>query len=241
VLDDLRERAGDAGIFLDFDGSLSPIVAHPELAGPVDGAREALAALVERYRLVAIVSGRPAEELVHRLDVAGLTYAGLYGIEEAADDLTVSLLPAVQRAAEGVDGARVEDKRVSIAVHYRQSRDPAAARRALVTALEPLAVDSGLKLAEGKKVLELVPVDVPLKGGAVERLARANGVAAALYAGDDVADLEAFAALDRLGASGVPTVKVAVLGDETPAELIASADIAVDGPSGLVEVLRRLA
>ncbi len=61
-----------------------------------------------------------------------------------------------------------------------------------------------------------------------------------LYAGDDLADVRAFEALDRLAAGGDVTVKVAVHGSETPTELTDAADIVVDGPAGLVGLLRRL-
>ncbi|MGH2488242.1 MAG: trehalose-phosphatase, partial [Candidatus Limnocylindria bacterium] len=81
----------------------------------------------------------------------------------------------------------------------------------------------------------------PRKGGAVERLVGEHALRAALFAGDDEADLDAFAALDRLRSNGLITVKVAVRGDETPPGLVDSADEVVDGPEGLVELLRQLA
>ncbi|MEX2274360.1 MAG: trehalose-phosphatase [Actinomycetota bacterium] len=240
MLGPLRERSDRAGVLLDFDGSLSPIVARPDDAAPVRGAREVLAALAARYRLVALVSGRPSDELVARIDVPGLAYVGLYGLEAAAPELTHALLPRVETAAAVVPEAWVEDKRVSVAVHYRQTSDPAGARRALVVALEPVAADAGMHLIEGKMVLELVPPDRPLKGGAVRDIVGAHGLEAVLYAGDDVADLDAFSTLDQLTTAGTHVVKVAVRGTETPAELLERADLVVDGPEGLVELLRSL-
>ena len=233
-------RAERPGVLLDFDGSLSPIVARPELAAPIAGAREALVGLVARYPLVAIVSGRSSDELARLLDVDGVTYRGLYGMEDAATDITLALLPSVERAAALVPEARVEDKRVSVAVHYRGAPDPVAARRTLASALGPIAAAAGLAVMEGKMVLELVPADRPMKGGAVERLARERELDAVLYAGDDVADMDAFAALERLSERGVLAVRVAVRGPETPQELVRRADIAVDGAGGLVELLRFL-
>jgi trehalose 6-phosphate phosphatase len=241
VLDALRDEAGRAGIFLDFDGSLSAIVARPELARPEEGAREVLAALVARYRLVAIISGRPADELARRIDVHGLTYEGLYGMDEAAADLTLTLLPEAERAASAVPEAWVEDKRMSVAVHYRQAPDPASARRRLVTTLEPVAAASGMRLVEGKKVVELVPNDRPMKGGALERLFGEAGLEAGLFAGDDVADVDAFAALERLASRGHLAIKVAVRGPEAPRDLLERADVIVDGPRGLIDLLGELA
>ena len=241
MIDALRERAARAGILLDFDGSLSPIVARPELAAPAEGVREALDALTGRYAVVAIVTGRRAEEVAELIAVPGVRYEGLYGLEHSAPELLFAILPEVERAAAAVPEAWVEDKGVSVAVHYRQAPDPPRARTALMAGLEPVAAGAGMVVVEGKMVLEVVPADHPMKGGAVERIAGEADLEAVLYAGDDVADLDAFAALDRLRDRGLVTMKVAVRGDETPAALVEAADVTVEGPPGLVELLGRLA
>jgi trehalose 6-phosphate phosphatase len=227
---------------LDFDGTLAEIVARPERARPVDGARDALVELVERYRTVAIVTGRRSEEVAALLDVPHVTYVGLYGLEDGANELVTAVVPRVQAATAEVKEAWVEDKGVSVAVHYRQARDSVSARAALMVALQPVATEAGLELIEGKMVLELVPPDRPLKGGAVERLAREHGLQALLYAGDDHADLAAFDTLDRLIASGDvrAAVRLAVRGPETPPELVNAADVVAEGPAELVELLRTL-
>ncbi len=226
---------------LDFDGSLAEIVARPELARAVEGAHEALTALVERYRVVAVVTGRRSEEIGGILRVPGLRLLGVYGLEgRGHTPLPPSLLEEARAAAAVVPVAWVEDKGATAAVHFRQAPDPAAAREALLRALAPVAEAGDLELVEGKMVVELMP-DRPRKGGAVLRLAEEGDLRGVLFAGDDVADLEAFEALDRLEARGVLAVRVAVRGPETPAELVSAADVVVDGPAGLVEFLRRLA
>lgn len=186
------------------------------------------------------MTGRRSEEVAALLDVPHVSYLGLYGFEDEAPELVAALVPSVERAAAIVPEAWVEDKGASIAVHYRQAPDPVPARAELVVALQPIATESGLDLVEGKMVVELVPSGRPMKGDAVERVAREHELAAVLYAGDDHADLEAFAALDRLAAFGAVAVRVAVRGDETPTELIEAADVVADGPLGLVELLRTL-
>lgn len=226
---------------LDFDGSLAAIAARPEDARPVEGAREALAALIGRYRVVAILTGRRSEEVAGLVDVPGLRYYGLYGMEEAAPELLTAVASLAEAAAAAVPGAWVEDKRASIAVHYRQATDPAGARVALVRSLREVASSAGLEVVQGKMVVELVPAGRPQKGGAVERVVGEHALRAALFAGDDEADLDAFVALDRLGSNGLLAVKVAVRGDETPPSLLESADVVVEGPEGLVELLRQLA
>ena len=204
------------------------------------GTRAELSRLAERYRLVAILTGRRSEDVTAVLDVPRVSVLGLYGFEQGPPPNAAATAAAARAAAEGVPEAWVEDKGVSLAVHYRQAHDPVQARRALLVALQPIAAGSGLDLIEGKMVLELVPAGRPMKGGAVERLASEHALEAMLYAGDDVADLEAFRALDALESQGIRTVRVAVRGRETPEALLEAADVVVEGPTGLVELLRSL-
>jgi len=228
-------------VLLDFDGSLAGIAARPELARPVEGAREALAALVGRFRVVAIVSGRRTAEVAHLVAVPGIVVCGLYGLEESSGRAPAAVSARVESAVAPVRGAWVEHKGPTLAVHYRRAADPGRARSALVSALRPIAKAAGLEIVEGKMVVELVPAGRPRKGGAVERLLVEHELSAAMFAGDDVADLEAFEALDRAARRGALTLKVAVRGPETPEELVRAADVTVVGPSGLVELLRLLA
>jgi trehalose 6-phosphate phosphatase len=97
----------------------------------------------------------------------------------------------------------------------------------------------GMKLMEGKRVFELAPSTSPSKGDVVRR--EGSGMEAVLYAGDDLADQTAFEAVDELAEAGVRTLKVAVSGAETPRTLIEAADITVEGPDGLLQMLGTLA
>lgn len=245
VLDALVERADRSGVFLDFDGTLSEIAAVPEAAIAVRGAAEALERLAERFRLVAVVTGRRVAEVEKRLDSPrGVRFYGLYGRESGADPSNAeplasraveAVLPRVLELAAAIPGSLVEPKGPNVAIHYRLSPDPEEARSALVEALAPLAAAVGMSLVEGKMVLELIPSGSPSKGDLVRREAR--GLDAVLYAGDDLADVEAFAALDDLAEAGVRTLKVAVGSRETPAALIDAADVTVEGPAGLLTML----
>jgi trehalose 6-phosphate phosphatase len=238
ALSAFRQREGRAGILLDFDGTLSPIVVRPDLAQIRPGAPEALRRLVGRYALVAVISGRTNSELRALVRVPGVRLVGSYGLGETA--LSPQVLDAVREAAAVVPGARMELKGASVAVHLRGVDDPQAAEELLRVPLSAIGKAHGLELINGKKVLELVPAGQPLKGGVVERLAAEAKLNAVLYAGDDLADLRAFAALDRLASTGVTTVKVAVRGAETPPALREAADVVVDGPADLVLLLNRL-
>jgi trehalose 6-phosphate phosphatase len=240
-LERVRRDPPHAAILLDFDGTLSDIVARPELARPVEGAREALTALAGRYGMVAVISGRPTEDVAELLGVPGVRYAGHYGAETGGGRLPDSVRNAVAAALRAVPAAWMDDKGSSIAAHYRQAPDPPAAREALAGHLRLVAEEHGLELLEGKMVLEVVPRDRPRKGQAVERLARERAARAVLFAGDDLADLEAFEALDRLRREGVWTVKVSVRGREVWPELLEAADLVVESPRLLVSTLAELA
>ncbi|MEO8477610.1 MAG: trehalose-phosphatase [Actinomycetota bacterium] len=230
---------GRVGILVDFDGSLSPIVARPELAQIREGARDALARLALRYAVVAVVSGRTRRELEDLIGVPGVRLAALYGIEDEAM-LPEGLEQRVSEIVSAIAGVRVEPKGGSIAAHYRATSDPSDAEARLAELLAPIAAEAGMELIAGKKVLELVPAGRPLKGGAVAAIVAEAELEAVLYAGDDLADLRAFETLDQLADKGIVTVKVAVHGPETPPALTAAADLVVDGPAGLVGLLRRL-
>lgn len=247
----IRSRPSEAGVLVDFDGTLSEIVPTPEEARPVTGASQVLGMLARTLGVVAVVSGRRAVEVAGLLGrPAGVRCFGLYGLEDEhgpADPAAAGLmerveglLPEVHRAAAGVSGARVEPKGLQVAVHYRGAADAESARRTLAERLGEVATRAGLRVLQGKKVLELAPDFGPTKGHVVDRLARDHELRGVLYAGDDVADRDAFEALDRLRAAGVDGVKVAVRSDETPEDLVSAADIVVDGPAGLIELLTGL-
>ncbi|MCJ7832245.1 MAG: hypothetical protein MUP92_02205, partial [Actinobacteria bacterium] len=121
-----------SAILLDFDGSLSEIVSRPELARPVDGAVAAVEALVPVFGLVAVVSGRPTDEVRSLLGVEGVHYEGSYGIGVAAAAPTDLPLAEVEQAAAATPGSMVEPKGVSVAVHYRGCSDTRAAREGLL-------------------------------------------------------------------------------------------------------------
>jgi trehalose 6-phosphate phosphatase len=233
-------------VVVDFDGTLSAIVTEPAAARPVAGAPEALTALVPRFGLVAVVSGRPVDFLVAHLP-AGLVLSGVYGLETVRGGERVDLPGAsawrdvvaevVRRAAAGgPTGMHVEPKGLSVTLHYRAHPE---AGPAVLAWVEAEAARSGLVPKPAKMSVELVPPVASDKGTAIERLVA--GLGAVLYIGDDRGDLPAFDALDRLAAEGVATVRAAVDSAEAPPDLVARADVVLDGPVAAVDLLRALA
>jgi trehalose 6-phosphate phosphatase len=245
---------GRAMIALDYDGVLAPIVADPTRAVPAPGAVETLRRLADRVGTLAIVTGRPAEVAVQLggLDsVPGLVVEGQYGAERwAAGELTTpadppevvaardALPPAL--AAAGADPAVwVEDKRLALVVHTRRTADPDGELARLRPQLARFAARYGLESHPGKMVLELRPPGFD-KGGVLRRLAADRSPAAVLFAGDDVGDLPGFEAVAELRGLGTPGLSVASASEEA-ADVAAAADLAVDGPAGVVALLTRLA
>lgn len=240
-------------IVSDFDGTLARIVDDPDSARPLPEAARTLAELGTRFGLVAVVSGRPASFLAEHLRASDSSpqaarLVGLYGLESVAPDGSVVTLPAAEpwravvadvadrAAAELGDPRAVERKGLTATFHWRRRPETEAKVDRLVA---ELAAETGLVPHPAKKSVELRPPIEVDKGTAVAGLVEGYSVAA--FLGDDLGDLPAFAALGALADSGAAAVvRVAVLSEETPAELLTQADLAVDGPEGVVDFLKRL-
>lgn len=239
-------RPAAAGLFTDFDGTLSAIAAEPDDAAPVAGAMAVLARLAGALDRVWVVSGRPVTFL-ERFVPAGIHLSGLYGLEASADGVRAdheaagtwrAVVAAVADEAEesGPGGLLVERKGLSVTLHYRQRPDLADEAHAYAT---DAALAAGLVLHEARMSVELRPPIETDKGTVVH--SAATGLDAVCFIGDDRGDLEAFDALDRLAADGMQAVRIAVTSAECPPELLARADLTVDGPAGVVEFLSWLA
>jgi trehalose 6-phosphate phosphatase len=254
----IRKAPRDAVVGLDFDGTLAPIVEDPTRARAHPGAAAALSRLSPLVGAIVIVTGRPAAVAVEYGGLAGLhglVVLGQYGLERWEDgELTVpepppgvaevrAKLPQVLAAAGAPEGALIEDKGHALAVHTRRCAEPQVALDRLRGVLEALAERTGLRVEPGRYVLELRPpgVDkgVAIRGLLAER-ARPGFPSAVLFAGDDLGDLAAYAAIDELREQGVPGVKVCSGSTEVTA-LAEQADLVVDGPAGVVDLLDRLA
>jgi trehalose 6-phosphate phosphatase len=242
---------------MDVDGTLAPIVDRPEDAAVPEETTRVLAGLASRYAVVACVTGRRALEARRMVGVPELIYLGNQGFElllpgddEPRPDPAAS--PGGERARkflEGLDlqkldrlGVRQEDKGPIQVLHWRGAADEAQAED-LVKSVAQLAVHANLIPLWGRKVLDLRPVSGIDKGSAVHRLLVEHApLDAAIFAGDDRTDLDAFRALTRL--AGTPrlgtAVRLGVFTEESPAEIETEADMVVEGTQGVLEVLRAL-
>jgi trehalose 6-phosphate phosphatase len=221
-----------AAIFLDVDGTLAPIVPDPADAIVPEPTRDELRRLAARYALVACVSGRPGERAREIVGVPELTYVGEHGLE---------LEPAAKEWAEAIHlfaertAWPAELKPLSAAFHYRMSADREGAR----SFLEDVAIAAradGFRTRWGRLVLEVLPPVDATKRSAVKHLLAAHNLHRGLYAGDDTTDLDGFSALDGLELG----IRVAVSSPEAPPDLAKQADLVVDSPAALAELLARL-
>jgi trehalose 6-phosphate phosphatase len=242
----LLEARGAAGIFTDFDGTLARIVDDPDAARPLPGAAETLGALARDFSVVGVVSGRPGEFLDRHFGGRGIRLWGLYGLQQVIDghvvedDDVARWRPVVEEVATLADaqtsgGMNVERKGASVTLHFRTAP---GAEDFVRRWAEGEAQRTGLQLLHARKSYELRPPVARDKGTVVE--AAASGLRAACFVGDDHGDLACFDALDRLAPLGLHAVRVAVQSAESPPELLARADVVVDGPEGALAWLQGL-
>ncbi len=256
-------RVGDRLLVaLDFDGTLSPIVDDPEVALIHERAGDLLVALSARVRTIAVLTGRPARQVLALggLDEVGdaigesgreLVVLGQYGNERwtssgrrvvspkppAGLASLIGDLPRLLRRAEATD-AWVEEKGLAVAVHTRRAADPVAAFDRLLPVLREAAAERHLSVEPGRYVIE-VRADGMDKGIALRSLVDQYDAGGVVFVGDDLGDVPAFEAVRELRAGGVPGLLVCSGSDEE-SRLRDLADAVVGGPDGVMDFLRDL-
>lgn len=192
-------------LFLDFDGTLAPISPHPAEAVLAPSTRRVVGRLARHPMVkVWVVSGRRVADVRKRVKVRGVRCIGLHGWERGYRKLreteTYRFIQGLRREVEarlaGFEGVWVEDKFISFVVHYRRAT---ARRKALAALRGALAhVQSKVRVLEGKKVWEILPLEIEGKGAAVRALLEPFGERVLpVYVGDDTTDESAFEALPR--------------------------------------------
>jgi len=242
-----------AGLLTDFDGTLSPIVADPALSRLADGASAALERLVDQLAVVAVVTGRAPLDARRMTGVQGLLVAGNHGMEwlEPSADVPApspgaagvrERIAVVLAAVPPLDGVTIEDKGLSATVHFRNAPDPSAARDAVIGALPDLGAE--LELRDGRMSLELRPVGLGDKGAATLAIIERYGLRGVVVMGDDITDLDMFAAVaEQREAGRLRGVIIGVGGAdaEVPPEVSAAADAVLDSPEAAARLLTDLA
>ena len=257
LLAPLREDPARAAILLDVDGTLAPIVQHPDDAHMPERTRRPLIDVARRYGLVGCVSGRRAADARRIVSLGTIAYLGAHGSEILRPGATTpevdgELQAWAQRvrafAAEAFTDdlrrlrVRLEDKESIVGLHWRGVPDEDAAFAAM-TGIALSAERAGYQTHWGRKVLEIRPPLRIDKGVGVVGLLRGTGLRTALYCGDDATDIDAFRGLDQLVEEGYleTAIRVGVRLDEGPSDLEREADAMVEGTDGVRELLNVLA
>lgn len=234
-------------VLLDFDGTLSDIVGDPGSATLIPGARAMLEALAARCP-VAVISGRSLTDIRDRIGVPGIWYAGSHGFELYSSDgvshdneagleavrVLAGALTELRGRVGAVHGVLIEDKRFSIAVHYRNVAPDAVDD--VVAAVRIIGQRHGLRAGGGRKVIELQPDTGWNKGKAVEWILERiddDELLLPVYIGDDLTDEDGFDAV-RLRGIGV-VVRNAESGDRRSA-----ARFSLGSPEAVCSFLGRL-
>ncbi|HEX4189921.1 MAG TPA: trehalose-phosphatase [Marmoricola sp.] len=249
-------------VALDFDGTLSPIVDNPDVALIHDRAANLLVALSDQVRTIAVITGRPARQVLALggLDEVGdaigavgheLVVLGQYGNERWSSSSRrvvspkppaglaslISELPRLFRRA-GVADVFVEEKGLAVGVHTRRSADPKAAFDALLPVLTEAALARNLTVEPGRLVIEIRAGGMD-KGIALRSLVEEYDVGGIVFVGDDLGDVPAFAAVGEMRDQGMPALLVCSGSDEESV-LRELADAVVSGPDGVMDFLGML-
>jgi trehalose 6-phosphate phosphatase len=247
-------EARPAGLLTDVDGTISRITRRTHEATVTPDARRSLTRLTTALDLVAVVTGRAVERAVRMVGVDGAAYVGNHGLEWLHDGV-VQADPAAEAARPHLDAAlaavraaiaesdlTIEDKRVSVAIHYRLARDPAQVEVILLGVLRSFVETGRLRLIEGGLVVNLLPALAIDKGAAARRLVEQHGLRSVAFFGDDVTDLDAFRALRALREKGrAETLSIGVGSVEGPPAVRDETDLMLEGVGEVERVLAALA
>ncbi len=256
ALEPVRADPARSAVLLDIDGTLAPIVRHAADAHVPEATRSLLIEIANRYRVVGCVSGRRASTARQIVAIGTIAYVGNHGGEllrprAATPEVDPELAAWTARVREFAACAytpehqrlrvRSEDKDAIAAFHWRGAPDEELAEQAVIE-IARRAEEQGFAVHWGRKVLEVRPPVVLDKGLGIAALLRGGDLDAAVYVGDDTTDLDAFRGLRSLVESGglASAVCVAVSSDEAPPGLAREADLTVDGPGGVRELLEAL-
>jgi len=237
------------GLFVDTDGTISPLAATPQSAVVSPDAKALLRQLSTRIRVV-VISGRTLVDLRRMVGLSGVTYVGSHGLAtwiDGREELDDSVRPYVGYARQAmaelaslrrIDGLLFEEKGTGIGIHYRLARDRDEARSAILRGIAASGSAAHFDLLEGIRVIELRPRLGINKGTSVRALVNRFRLEGLIYVGDDITDVEAFEAIrDTQSGGRIDGLAIAVRHGEASPLVEAAADYAVDGVEGVVSLL----
>lgn len=255
IADVLRWRP--AALLFDFDGCLSELSDEPGTAVIHPRNEAAIHRLTKMIDVVGVVTGRAARDVMTKFDTSELIVVGNHGLEtfnkgvhvehDAGLQAMSSIDAAMAEIAERLEHDRLdagviyENKRLSASIHYRLAPNQKQVGSVLIPLARRIAIGHGLRLTEGKLIVELRPREEVTKGTAVTRIVEQFDLKGAVFMGDDLTDVDGFLGLTALRDAGViKSVAVGVIGPDSHARVAETADVFVIGVDGVVELLEDL-
>ena len=252
-LNSIKEILGRSpfGLITDVDGTISETAPTPQQAEVSPQCRHYLSILSQHLALVAAVSGRPADEIKNMLKIDRAIYIGNHGLERWAEEQS-----AFSKETEGypelikvvikelapllhLEGIRLEDKGITVTIHYRLSPNPEAAKRDILATLESSIQAKRLRIMHGKMSINLLPPVQVNKGTAVLDLIREYSLQGGIYLGDDLTDIDAFKAIHSTSShSSFHGIAIGIASQETMKMLVAEADFTLNGVTDVARFLR---
>ena len=244
------------GLVFDIDGTLSPISPTPETAYLYPGVADMLDSL-RQHAHVAIMTGRGLRDGARIVNVDNVTYIGTHGLEWS-DGLPTThevrivpealryvepgkqLLDLVQQHLDGLPGVIVQRKTVGGTLHYRGAAHPEQTREQLLALLTEPTQRAGMRLGEGKMIVEVLSPLAINKGQAIRSYVQRFSLRGLVFAGDDRTDLDAILEAERLREEGYATCSIVVKHSDTLLELLAHADVIVQGVEGMTQLMQEM-
>ena len=241
------------GLITDVDGTISEIAPTPQAARVSPSCRRYLKALLSQLALVAAISGRPVAQVRDMVGIRGMVYIGNHGLERETKNHTelphrvrdyLGIMKSVTKELSplcSMPGVSIENKGVTVTIHYRLSPEPQTAEREILNFVKALAQAKDLGVIRGKMGINLLPPVEINKGTATLDLIREYHLQGGLYLGDDLTDIDAFVAIHTSARElNFQGLVIGITGSEMPAKLAAEADFTLKGVSDVARFLKWL-
>ena len=235
LIDHLKEiekyKNPETIIVTDIDGTISTITPLPQQAVITKSMKEILNKIQQKFKLLAIITGRSLENAIEMINISNILYIGNHGMEYQrnnkiiTDKKTLKYIPQItnlhktleQESSIKIHGIILENKNTSISIHYRSTKDPQKAHKTIIDTLKDNKTMNGLQIKEGKKIIEVRPPTGNNKGKIINKIVKNYGANQMIYLGDDVTDVDAFKEISKLSKSKkFEGTSILVQSDETP-------------------------
>lgn len=245
-------RIPQFGLMTDLDGTISQIVDHPEMAIVKPEISTIITELVEALPVVAIISGRSVDDIRQRVGIPGVVYIGNHGLEHYVNGKVIikkevaQFRSAIKEAYEEIfailsPGMLLEDKNITLSLHYRMVENPDKVRIHLFPVIKKIGEKYDLLTSEGRMVIELRPPIQINKGTAINEVIRDFSLHATFFLGDDITDVAAMKEAIRIRKSGkCLSFGIGVISEGMSKEVRETADYLVPGVEGVERLLELL-